>query len=164
MVVGDANLITGLIELARQVRRGTLQMLDAASKTCLTWTPPGTSNHILWHAGHALWVSDVLIIEPLIGKCKSPPGWVAMFGQNSNPATTREWPDVEEIRRLLEMQVERIARLLAEKSVVIAREANKTSRNTGWPLLPGMIHAWHDEARHQGEMYLLLKQWSARTS
>ncbi len=54
-------------ELARQVRRGTMQMLEAAPADRLTWAPPGTSNHILWHAGHALWLQGVLCLEPLTG-------------------------------------------------------------------------------------------------
>ena len=35
-----------LIELARQVRGDTLQVLDAAQADWLTWSPKGTSNHI----------------------------------------------------------------------------------------------------------------------
>jgi hypothetical protein len=27
----------------------------------------------------------------------------------------------------------------------------------GWDLVRGILHGLHDEARHQGEMYLLLK-------
>ena len=45
-----------LQELAREVRQGTLQILAATQAAWLTWAPPHTSNHILWHAGHALWL------------------------------------------------------------------------------------------------------------
>ncbi len=161
MTAGAANPLTGLRALARQVRGCTLQLLDATSEACLTWTPPGTSNHILWHAGHALWVNDALTVQPLMSHSELPRGWAAMFGQDSNPATTTEWPDVSEVRRLLELQLEHIVGLLVEHSESIVQQANKTSACTRWPLLPGMIHGWHDEARHQGEIYLLLKLWQA---
>ncbi len=51
-----------LQELAAQVRRDTLQILDVTQPTWLTYAPPGTSNHILWHAGHALWLQNVLTL------------------------------------------------------------------------------------------------------
>jgi hypothetical protein len=47
--------------------------------------------------------------------------------------------------------------LLAQHPDHIHRHGNELSRSGGWPLLAGMIHGWHDEARHQGEMYLLYK-------
>lgn len=82
---------TAIQELARQIRGGTIELLDATPPTWLTWAPRGTSNHVLWHAGHALWLQDA-------------------------PWPVSQWIDVA-----------------------------------------AMIHAWHDEARHQGEMYLPLK-------
>jgi hypothetical protein len=162
MAAGDANLIVGLSELAAQVRQGTLQLLDATDTACLTWSPPGTSNHILWHAGHALWVNDALTIEPLTGRSELPRGWPAKFGQDSQPATIREWPDVDEVASLLATQLERILKLHSEYSETIVQHANQRAAG-GWPLLAGMIHGWHDEARHQGEMYLLYKLCHART-
>ena len=48
-----------LQELVRQVRDHTLQLLKATPPAWLRWAPEGTQNHILWHAGHALWVQDV---------------------------------------------------------------------------------------------------------
>lgn len=153
--------IVGLAELARQVRGDTLQFLQVP-RPWLTWAPPGTSNHILWHAGHALWLQDALTIEPLTGRSELPNGWTATFGQNSQPAATREWPAESEIRRHLEAQLSRILELLAERAETIATRGNEAPARGGWPLLAGMIHGWHDEARHQGEMYLLLKMRRAQ--
>ena len=90
---GDAEKMLAaevLIELAREVRRDTLQILNAADPSWLTWTPPHTSNHILWHAGHALWLQDLMCVEPLSGKTELPTGWADHFGMNSQPSETKE--------------------------------------------------------------------------
>jgi hypothetical protein len=150
--------VTALVELVRQVRGGTLKLLGMTDPQWLTWAPPGTSNHILWHAGHALWVQDVLTIQPLTGKSELPLGWERRFGQHCQPvASITDWPPAAEVASLLAAQLERITNLLAEHAEKIAASARKTPPGGGWPLLPGIIHACHDEARHQGEMYLLHK-------
>jgi hypothetical protein len=151
------NAVTVLVELARHVRQCTLQLLTVPDEAWLAWAPPGTSNHLLWHAGHAVWLQDLLTVEPLTGRSELPAGWAAKFGQDSRPATVSEWPGVAEVRALLEAQLDRIVMLMAANDELIVREANRRSKQNGWPLLPGMIHGWHDEARHQGEMYLLHK-------
>jgi hypothetical protein len=143
--------------LAYQVRDCTVKLFEATGSDALTWTPPGTANHILWHAGHALWVADVLSIEPITGRGELPPGWAEKFGQNSQPATVTDWPEGIEVRSRLETQLKRILDLLHECRELIVTNADQTPLDGGWPLLHGMIHGWHDEARHQGEMYLLQK-------
>jgi hypothetical protein len=154
----DTSLITVLVELARQVRECTLQLLPVPDPAWHTWSPPGTSNHILWHAGHALWVQDALCVQPLTGQTALPRGWQDSFGQHCRPvATTTAWPEESEVRALLEAQLTAIIGLLGEHAETIAINAHEPPADGGWPLLPGMIHAWHDEARHQGEMYLLHK-------
>ena len=40
-----------LQELACEVRGDTVRILAAAKESWLTWSPPRTSNHMLWHAG-----------------------------------------------------------------------------------------------------------------
>ena len=88
------NQAIHLQELARQVRGNTLQFLAAVPEAWLTWAPEGTSNHILWHAGHALWVQDVLCIQPLTGSgSELPAGWDETFGSDCRPVrTTTDWP------------------------------------------------------------------------
>jgi len=163
MPEGAQQAIVALAELAGQVRRGTLDLLGAAEPGWLTWSPPGTSNHILWHAGHALWVQDVLTIQPLTGQSELPRDWARRFGQHCQPvATTTDWPPAAEVASLLAAQLARLRQLLAEHAETIAAGAHEVSSNSGWPLLAGMVHAWHDEARHQGEMYLLYKLCRAR--
>lgn len=80
-----------LAELTRQVRSHTIELLLAAPEGWLTWAPAGTSNHLLWHAGHALWVQDRLCIEPLTGSSELPAGWAKKFGADCRPvALTRD--------------------------------------------------------------------------
>lgn len=146
-----------LAELARQVRGHTLRILEAAQPDWLLWAPAGTSNHILWHAGHALWLQDALCVKLLTGKSELPPGWAETFGMDCRPvATTTDWPSREEVARLLESQLERVLALLASD---VGRRVTESTPAGGkyWEVACRIIHGWHDEARHQGEMYLLLK-------
>src|SRR4029078_11230538 len=137
-------------------------LVDATESAALTWTPLGTANHILWHAGHAVWVADVPSIDPITGKSELPSGWDEKFGQNSQPATINNWPDRTEVRSRLETQLKRVLDLLHECREMIVAKADQTPPEGGWPLVHGIIHGWHDEARHQGEMYLLQKLWRAK--
>src|SRR5262245_48623890 len=101
-----------LAELARQVRTDTRRMLAAAKPEWLTWAPAGTSNHILWHAGHAVWLLDVLGIELLTGRNELPAGWAETFGMNCWPVQeTRTWPSPSELDSALSRQLDRFVQL-----------------------------------------------------
>jgi hypothetical protein len=158
------DFCSGLSELAAQVRSTTVTMLTAADPAMLMWTPLGTSNHMLWHAGHALWAGDVLTVQPITGRSELSPEWEAKFGQHSQPAAHSDWPDGPEVGRLLELQLDRVLTLFTNDASRIAERAAESSRLSGWPLLAGIIHGWHDEARHQGEMHLLSKLYHHRHS
>jgi hypothetical protein len=158
-MANNLDLCSGLSELATQVRSITLQLLSSAEPSQLLWAPPGTSNHTLWHAGHALWVADILTIEPITGQSELPMGWEETFGQDSRPGTTSKWPDRSEVIGLLDTQLQRARHLFAEQASSIEERANVMSPKCGWPLLQGIVHGWHDEAKHQGEMHLLAKMW-----
>jgi hypothetical protein len=145
-----------LQELARQVRGETLRMLAQARDEWLTRAPEGTSNHILWHAGHALWVQDVLFVEPLTGISELPPAWDEKFGADCRPVKlTRDWPSRSEVLQLLTEQQARLFALIAGLTAEqLVSDAPAISRDS---LLAAAIHGWHDEAKHQGEMHLLMK-------
>jgi hypothetical protein len=146
-----------LQELARQVRRDTLQMLGAAHPSWLTFAPPGTSNHMLWHAGHALWLQDVLCIELLTGKREQSSDWDQTFGMNCRPVQqTTAWPSREKLTELLQAQLQRILELLAGAT---DEQLKKTADARRGPatVADRIIHGLHDEAKHSGEMYLLFK-------
>jgi len=145
-----------LTELARQVRGSTLQVLDAAQADWLTRSPEGTSNHILWHAGHALWLQDLLCVELLSGRSKLPEGWAAMFGARSEPVAIKNWPSRDKVSSFLRRQLARVLKLLERTPEdLLLRTPTRfrdTRTNLGW-----IIHGLHDEAKHNGEMYLLSK-------
>jgi hypothetical protein len=145
-----------LQELAREVRQSTLQILAAARPDWLTFSPPPTSNHILWHAGHALWLQDVMCVQPLDGDSELPAGWAERFGMHSHPASVSVWPDRGEVQQLLEAQMRRILKLLGDVS---PDQLSQPARNLGGrrSLAGWIIHGLHDEAKHSGEMYLLWK-------
>jgi hypothetical protein len=146
-------VIHHLSELARQVRGHTIRLLEAAPAEWLLWAPAGTSNHVLWHAGHALWLGDVLGVALLTGRSELPPGWPETFGSDCRPVReTAQWPGRDEVRDRLHRQLDRLLQLFAS-------EAGRLERG---PLVERVIHGLHDEARHQGEMYLLLKLRKSR--
>ena len=150
-----------LKELARQVRRDTLRVLDGSQPDWLTWSPEGTSNHILWHAGHALWLQDLMCVELLSGQSELPAGWAAKFGAKSRPAAVEVWPSRDAVRRELIAQFDRMQELLDETTDEVLSETplNFVNKRTilGW-----IVHGLHDEAKHNGEMYLLWKLCRSR--
>src|SRR5262245_17749020 len=128
-------LAVGLSELATQVRTITLRQLEVSEGPILTWAPHGTANHILWHAGHALWVADILTVEPVTGHSELPGGWEKTFGENSRPAATTTWPDGGEVCHLLELQLDRILRLFTKYAASIEARASERKPQYVWPLL-----------------------------
>lgn len=152
----------GLSELAAQVRSSTLWQLEVSERSILTWTPDGTSNQILWHAGHALWVADIPTIEPLTGCSELPDNRAATFGRDSRPSDISKWPDGAEVFKLRETQRDRVLSLFREQPDTIVARTSETISQNGLQLPSGIIHGWHDEARHQGEMHLLTKLFNNR--
>jgi hypothetical protein len=150
---------SSLLILARDVRARTLRLLDAAGPDELTWTPPGTANGLLWHAGHAAWLQDVLGLRLIEGPGLLPPGWDETFGMGSRPGSAG-WsgPGRDEVRRVLEAQLPRwLAAVAAQTAEQLdARPAHAGPRDSR-TLRESLVHGLHDEACHQGEMYLLLK-------
>lgn len=144
--------------LINHVRGTTLDFVEGVPDNWLTWSPPGTSNHLLWHAGHALWVQEVLTLEPLTGENALPVGWAAKFGEGCpSPNKTTDWPTRQELIDLLRSQQQRALDAIVEHVDRLTTADPNVCLGHGWPLLEGVVHGWHDEARHQGEMYLLFK-------
>jgi len=146
-----------LQELAREVRGDTVRILAAAKDSWLTWSPPGTSNHMLWHVGHALWLQDLMCVEPLSGVSDLSDGWADMFGMDSRPAAAMsKWPSRSEVLLFLQAQLRCMLDLLNDVSA--ERLAGPVATLGGNRSLSGwIIHGLHDEAKHCGEMYLLWK-------
>jgi len=148
-----------LQSLAVEVRTKTVQLLAATRPEELTRTPAGTSNHILWHAGHALWLQEVLCLQLITGKSELPAGWEGMFKMGSQPRLQKDpWPSKDELLRQLEGQLPRLVDVIGSVSDAaldaLPRFAHRGDSRT---LGQCILHGLHDEANHQGEMYLLLK-------
>jgi hypothetical protein len=153
---GTSAAAAMILTLIDEVRPKTMRLLEATPDDQLLWSPPGTQNHVAWHAGHAVWLADVLCVKPIIGRSELPDGWAQTFGQDGTPpARTTTWPGKSELIRQLAAQHERVKRLVAALSDEdLSRVVSPRSGST---LARWIIHGFHDEATHQGEMYLLLK-------
>jgi hypothetical protein len=145
-----------LHELARQVRTGTIQLLQSFPEKHLTWAPPGTSNHAIWHAGHAVWLLDVLGLQLLTGRSELPDDWAAHFGQHCDPVNERAfWPTRAMVLARLREQYQHFVQTLEQSTPeLLAKQIGPGEHDT---VASRIIHGLHDEAKHQGEMYLLYK-------
>ena len=145
-------------DMVRQIRGFTLELISVDNSAMQLWAPPGTSNHMIWHAGHALWVQDVLCVEPLTGSSELPEGWAQKFGQDCEPVTSQtEWPQRADLHQLLTKQQQRLLELIGE----IPEDKLVVNPEDPRDLIGGILHGLHDEARHDGEMYLIFKQFDA---
>jgi hypothetical protein len=114
------------------------------------------TNPILWHAGHGFTLAEHRALAPAQGRAPAPPaGWFEKFSWKSTPATMKDWPTVAELSAKLREQLQQLTALIEslspqQLSAVIDPARGRTLR---WSILHGL----HDEANHQGEMWLLWK-------
>ena len=98
-----------LLTLIREVRRGTIGEIDRTEEHELLWRPPGTNNHILWHAGHCVWLQDRLCLDPVTGRREISRAWRETFGADCRPVSeTTEWPAKGEMLEALRDQLARL--------------------------------------------------------
>jgi hypothetical protein len=148
-----------LILMAREIRGKTLKLLDGLSDEQTRFAAPGLHNTILWHAGHGVMLMEHLGIMPLSGAQQSgyPAGWYETFSWKSDPRTVTTWPSADEVRSELTRQLGRLIPLLES-----AGEATLSKPDAkGRPMRYLILHGLHDEAIHQGEMWLLRKMLAA---
>ena len=99
-------------------------------------------------------VVEHLSILPLTGgEASYPNGWFATFSWKSNPPGVTTWPTMDEVRRELRLQ---FARLLTAIERAAPEQLDRTADN-GRSVRFSVIHGIHDEAKHQGEIWLLRK-------
>ena len=151
-----------MLLLASEVRGKTLRILDAvAGDEEARFTGPGLNNSILWHAGHSIMVVEHLGLMPATGAPAAyPVGWFEKFAWKTEPAKVKEWPALAEVKEQLRSQLIRLQGAIrslsaAQLDVVIDKEKGRTLRYS-------ILHGLHDEAGHQGEMYLLRKLYARR--
>jgi hypothetical protein len=151
-----------LLLLAKDVRGKTLRILDDVTEQQARFAPPGLHNTILWHAGHALIVNEHLGLSPATGKPPVyPEGWFDKFSWKSEPAKVKDWPTLAEVKAKLVDQGERLTAAinsLSEAQLSHVSGDPAKGRNLRWSILHGL----HDEAGHQGEMWLLKKLQKAK--
>ena len=142
--------------LADEVRRKTLWLLDGVSEEMARFAAPGPSNSILWHAGHALVVVEHLCVAPATGaSAQLPLGWFEKFSWDSQPQTVRDWPTLAEVAAALREQLPRLTHAIAalppeQLDQILGPPHDATLRYL-------IVHGLHDEANHQGEIWLLRK-------
>jgi hypothetical protein len=147
--------------LAKEVRGKTLRLIEGIDDRQARFAAPGLNNTILWHAGHALIVVEHLGVSPATGKAPVyPPDWWDKFSWKSNPATVTSWPTVEEVRGALRAQLDRLLAAIEPLSEQQLSKIVDTAKNRS--LRYSILHGLHDEAGHQGEMYLLKKMYAKK--
>jgi len=149
---------TTLLLLLNDVRGKTLRLLDGVGDAEAKFSPPGLFNSALWHAGHALVVNEQLGVAAATGRpAACPDGWIQMFGWQSQPATITQWPALADV----------VAELRAQQTRFAAAIQGLTTEQLDRPLQNGtvrhsILHGLHDEACHQGEIWLLRKLFKSR--
>ena len=147
--------------LAKEVRGKTLRLLEGIDDQQARFAAPGLSNTILWQAGHALIVVEHLGMSPATGKPPAyPPDWWDKFSWKSNPVTVTSWPTVEWVRSALREQLDRLLAAIEPLSEQQLSKIVDATKNRS--LRYSILHGLHDEAGHQGEMYLLKKMYAKK--
>ena len=151
-----------LLLLANEVRSKTLWLLDGVTDEMACFAAPGLVNSILWHAGHALVVIEHLAIAPATSRTPElPKGWFEKFGWDSRPLTIKDWPAFSEVFAALHAQ---LPRLTAAITALSAQQLDQViDVQHGTTLRYDIVHGLHDEANHQGEIWLLRKVYAKRS-
>jgi len=152
-----------LVLLLTEVRGKTLRLLNGVDAKQAIFAPPGLQNTILWHAGHALVVVEHLAVAPATGEAPSyPAGWYDMFSWASRPGLVKNWPALAEVVAALIAQRDRLLvalRGLSEERLSASVGDGPQARTVRGSILHGL----HDEANHQGEIWLLRKLYDRRS-
>jgi len=146
-----------LLLLLDEVRGKTLRILDAVPAESVLWAPPGLHNHLLWHAGHAYVVVEILTLGALGRSPEIPEGWFEMFSWESRPARVPldHWPALGDVIVQLRIQHGRLKRIIYG---LTGEQLDRPSAlGPGRTVRSSILHGLHDEAGHGGEAYLLLK-------
>lgn len=153
-----------LLLLLDEVRGKTLHLLEGIPDRLARWAPSGLHNSILWHAGHSYILLEWFTAQALDEEPAAPEGWFEIFSWQSQPAEVPDhrWPPLAEVARQLQDQHQRIGRRLAELNeeeldAAVPGRLGHTARSL-------ILHALHDEACHSGEIWLLRKMLTVRSS
>lgn len=148
-----------LLLLAKDVRGKTLRLLEDVNDQQARFAAPGLNNTILWNAGHALIVVEHLGAMAATGRPAAYPSeWFDKFSWQSKPATVASWPGIEQVRAALREQLQRLTAAIEPLSPQQLSQISDPAKNR--TLRYSILHGLHDEAGHQGEIYLLKKMYA----
>jgi hypothetical protein len=168
-VYGGPGIIAGMADetltlLTTEVRGKTLRLLEGVTEDMARFAAPGLNNSILWHAGHSLLVVEHLSVMPATGQATGsyPADWYAKFSWKSMPSAVTDWPSLADVVDALRDQLQRLTTAIAaippERLDQIVDPAKKRT------LRYSILHGLHDEAGHQGEIWLLSKMFGKRSA
>jgi hypothetical protein len=149
--------------LATKVRGKTLRLLDGVTEDMSRFAAPGLNNSILWHAGHSLVVVEHLSVMPATGEpARYPADWFNKFSWKSMPSAVKDWPAPGEVVNALREQLQRLIAAIGKVTPeqldrVVDSAKNRTLRYS-------ILHGLHDEAGHQGEIWLLRKMFGKQNA
>lgn len=146
-----------LLALFDEIRGALLRQLQNVDQAAVHFTPPGLSNHILWHAGHAYVVVEWLTMGALGLDPVAPPGWFELFSWESKPADVplEKFPPLAEVVQQLQSQHQRLTTLYASLGELDLKNAAVDQPDRSVREI--IVHALQDEAAHKGEIWLLRK-------
>lgn len=152
-----------LLLLANEIRGKTLWLVESVTDEMAAFAAPGLVNSILWHAGHVLVVVEHLAVAPAAGRSPElPDGWFEKFGWNSAPKTVQDWPAIAEVAAALRSQLPQLTSAIA--SLTLEQLSQIPDPENGTTLHYDILHALHDEANHQGEVWVLKKMYAKQTA
>jgi len=151
-----------LLLLLDEVRGKTIRLLQGVTQEESLWTPPGISNHVLWHTGHAYVLSEWMTVKASGRQPQMPHHWFDMFSWKSEPAMVPEsrWPPIAAVLQTLSKQHMRLHHAISELTEEQLAAPAQTSPNH--TVRYSILHGLHDEACHGGEIWLLRKMWRKR--
>lgn len=100
--------------LNRLTRNRTLQALEKTDELVADVVPSGFNNSIRWNLGHILVTQELLMFKYADNKpMKLDSNLIELFKMGTKPDSTLNYPTLEELRKLLAEQQERIERTFA---------------------------------------------------
>jgi len=154
-----------LIMLVTEVRNKTLKLIEGLSHDDAMGVAPGMQNSILYHAGHGVAVQEFLGVARIEKREPKLPAGFEAFMWKTEPGKTVTWPSIDVVRHELTTQRDKLKSLLEamNESESASRLDEIVNPERGTTLRYSILHGLHDEANHQGEIWLIRKLLGLRS-
>jgi DinB superfamily len=144
-----------LAMLVFEVRWKTLKMLEGLTHEQAMGVAPGMNNSILYHAGHGYAVQEHLAVAKLEKREPKLIEGFEVFMWNSPPTASTVYPHIDKVKAALIQQRDHLIKLIEGMDAsafdeIVNPEKGRTLRYV-------VLHGLHDEANHQGEIWLIRK-------